>query len=124
MAVSKGLWPFVQRQEKLFRCYQISLRRKSQDLGQILSRLDTGRIATLAPPPVPSPTQHVDTLIGVSLAASDAASDTSPSSRASSIDFSSVPESFRPRSRRARWSRRLLVAVVLGSHVMSIITGR
>eukprot|EP00192_Tetraselmis_astigmatica_P007405 CAMPEP_0117678346 /NCGR_PEP_ID=MMETSP0804-20121206/17246_1 /TAXON_ID=1074897 /ORGANISM="Tetraselmis astigmatica, Strain CCMP880" /LENGTH=742 /DNA_ID=CAMNT_0005487723 /DNA_START=550 /DNA_END=2779 /DNA_ORIENTATION=- len=34
LAVAKGLWPFVQRQDAFFRCYQATLRRRSLDVSK------------------------------------------------------------------------------------------
>mmetsp|Transcript_16664 Transcript_16664/g.46578 ORF Transcript_16664/g.46578 Transcript_16664/m.46578 type:complete len:698 (+) Transcript_16664:639-2732(+) len=121
LAVAKGLWPFVQRQDAFFRCYQATLRRRS---------LDVSKQHHAYRPPAESAAPMSTTGAGASEPFHNARprlARCSPSRLSSYSDLSEFEFSTvlpQPGSRRARWRRRLFVAAVLGGQVMGWLMDR
>lgn len=111
MAVGKGLWPFVQRQEAAFRCYQATLRRRSQSL-ELVGQPSSARCQWDAPSAVDA------TESGFHLA-QPTCSRNSSSGNLSEVEYSALQP--KPGSRGARWNRRLLVAAVLCSRILNTL---
>jgi len=124
MAVAKGLWPFVQRQEAAFRCYQSSLRRRSasMELSAAARPATAGSAAAAAaqPPAIANADAASASFLHAPPTWRSVPGDGWEQEDMPEVEFQSV--SPKPGSRRARWKRRLFVAAVIARHIFDMVS--